>query len=114
MTKLKAILTGAAVGLALVASTGANARDRDHDGWRDNSWHERHDHDGYRDARPHRHYVGRDRVWRELNRHHYRHVGNPYWYRGHYVVRAYDRRGRLGFVRVDPYTGSYISFAIRL
>jgi hypothetical protein len=77
--------------------------DRDHDRW-----------DGRRSGWDRRHYVSHDRVYRELRSRHYRYVGAPYFYRGHYVVRAYDSRGRLGFVRVDPYSGSYIGFSFRL
>jgi Ni/Co efflux regulator RcnB len=79
--------------------------DRHHDRW------DRHDRSDRFDRR---HYVGHDRVYRELRARHYRYVGTPYFYRGHYVVRAYDSRGRLGFVRVNPYSGSYIGFSFRL
>jgi hypothetical protein len=37
-----------------------------------------------------------------------RYVGNPYFYRGHYVVRSYNRFGRIVFVEVNPYTGGFI------
>ena len=43
----KLLLTAAAA--AILATSGAAARDRDHDGRPDNSWAERHDRDGYRD-----------------------------------------------------------------
>ncbi len=125
MSKLKTILTGAAIGLALITSSAAVARDRDHDGRRDGGYHERHDRDGYRDRDRgrhdrdgwrdggRRHYADRGSVYRGL-RHHYRYVGDPYWYRGHYVVRGYDPRGRYGYVRVDPYSGGFLGFEIRL
>jgi len=89
-------------------------RDRDHDRdrWYRDGRHDR-DHDRW-DRRDHRRYVGHDRIYRELRSHRYRHAGAPYFYRGHYVVRAYDRHGRLGFVRVNPYTGGYIGFSFRL
>lgn len=152
----KLLLTAAAA--AFLATSGAVARDRDHDGRPDHSWAERHDRDGYRgrdrdrDGRPdnswaERHdrdgyrddwrgrqpwhwrddrggwrsdrdrywrhgygpYAGRDRFYYELRRHHYvRWDGAPYWYRGRYVVRSYDRFGNRVFVEMNPYTGSFI------
>jgi len=33
--------------------------------------------------------------------------------RGHYVVRSYDRFGRVAFIEIDPYTGGVIG-TIRL
>ena len=84
---------------------------RDHSRWdRD----DRRDRDGNRwDRRDHRRYVSHDRVYRELRSRHYRHASAPYFYRGHYVVRAYDRRGRTVLVRVNPYTGSFLSASFR-
>ena len=111
----KALL--AAVAVMTLAGTGAaTAMDRDHDGRPDRSWAERHDHDGYRDAHHDRYwrpgfgrFVDRDRVFVELRRHNYvRFIGEPYFYRDHYVVRTYNRFGRVVFVEVNPYTGAFI------
>ena len=52
-------------------------------------------------------------VFDTLRMHRVRYVGNPYFVRGHYVVRSYDRFGRVTFVEVNPYTGRFIGF-IRL
>lgn len=118
---------------AVLTTTGAVARDRDHDGRPDRSWAERHDHDGYRDAyhgrpgwhwRDHRGWHGdHDRYWRQGYRnhvhrdvffrnlraqHYYRWDGNPYWYYGRFVIRTYDRFGRPVFVELNPYTGVVI------
>ena len=114
----KLLLMAAAA--AILTTTGAVARDRDHDGRPDHSWAERHDHDGYMDARHgyrhdrywkhgYRGYVGHDRVYRSLRAHkYYRWSGTPYWHHGRYVVKTYNRRGRAVFVEVNPYTGSFI------
>ena len=54
-------------------------------------------------------YIGRDVVFRSLRAHHYvRFVGDPYWYHDRYVVRSYDRFGRVVFVEVNPYTGGFL------
>ena len=52
-------------------------------------------------------------VFDTLRVHRIRYVGNPYFVRGHYVVRSHDRFGRPAFVEVNPYTCAYIGF-IRL
>jgi hypothetical protein len=101
-----AVLTGA--GMALAAPYdhhGPGHHDFDHHdfdhhgGWHDPYWWS-----GY-----HHGYIGRDRVFFGLRSHHYtRFIGDPYWYRGHYVVRTYDRWGNLVFVEVNPYTGNFI------
>ncbi|MBV9540102.1 MAG: hypothetical protein JO167_02450 [Alphaproteobacteria bacterium] len=49
-------------------------------------------------------------VFDTLRFHRIRYVGNPYFVRGHYVVRSYDRFGRVVFVEVNPYTGRFIGF----
>jgi hypothetical protein len=40
--------------------------------------------------------------------HHYRGLGDPYFVRGHYVVKVAGRFGRPLFIEVDPYTGAFI------
>lgn len=111
----KLLLTAAAA--AILATTGASARDWDRDHRPDHSWAERHDRDGYMDRRGHdrywrdgyRGYVGHDVVFRGLRAHHFnRWDGAPYWHQGRYVVRTYDRFGRVVFVEVNPYTGGFI------
>jgi len=52
-------------------------------------------------------------VFNELRGRHIRFTGNPYFVRGHYVVRSFDRFNRVTFVEVNPYTGQVIGF-IRL
>ena len=52
--------------------------------------------------------VVRERVFDVLRFHHYRGIAAPVFLRGHYVVRSYDRFGRVVFVEVDPYTGAFI------
>lgn len=112
MFNKKTLMAAVAV-LSLVGTTGiASARDRDHDGRPDRSWAEHHDHDGYRDRywRPgFRGYVRHDRVFFNLRHRGYaRFVGDPYFYHGRYVVRSYNRFGRVVFVEVNPYTGAFI------
>jgi len=52
-------------------------------------------------------------VFETLRGRHIRYVGAPYFVRGHYVVRSFDRFGRVSFVELNPYTGAFIGF-IRL
>jgi hypothetical protein len=52
--------------------------------------------------------VMRERVFDTLRFHHYRAVAAPFFMRGHYVVRSFDRFGHTVFVEVDPYTGAFI------
>jgi hypothetical protein len=109
MSKLQHVLLGSVVGLTLVAGP-AMARPHDWDDHRDHrrierhmDRHDRYWHEGYRG------YVGHDRVYWTLRRHHYgRWEGEPYWYRGHYVVRSYDRHGHVVFVEINPYTADFI------
>jgi hypothetical protein len=108
---LKKILLAAATitMMGAAGTTGALAVDRNHDGIPDNSrlehqvMHDRYWKPGYRN------YVARDRIFFELRNHHYnRFIGDPYFYRGHYVVRSYDRFGHVVFVELNPYTGGFI------
>ena len=105
----KALMAAAAVATLVVAgANGAAAADRNRDGVPDRLESHAVVHDRY--WRPGFHnYVARDRVFLELRQHNYvRYVGNPYFYRGHYVVRSYNRFGRVVFVEVNPYTGGFI------
>lgn len=102
----KKILVAAAA-LAVLSAGGLGSasaapwnHDRDH----------RMDHRGFdrhlRNA--HRHYVARNHVLDVLRLHRYRMLGDPYFVRGHYVVRSHDRFGRTVFVEVDPYSGVFL------
>ena len=111
MLNKKTLLAAVAV-LTLFGANGAMAMDRDHDGRPDRSWAEHHDRDGYRDRywKPgYRNYIAHDRVFYNLRHRGYvRFVGNPYFYRGRYVVKSYNRVGRVVFVEVNPYTGGFV------
>ncbi|HWD29273.1 MAG TPA: hypothetical protein VG387_19025 [Rhizomicrobium sp.] len=52
-------------------------------------------------------------VFDTLRVHRVRYVGTPYFVRGHYVVKSFDRFNKPVFVEMKPYTGAYIGF-IRL
>ena len=104
----KALLAAVAV-MTLAGTNAAMAVDRNHDGIPDHSrlehrvMHDRYWRPGYG------RFVERDRVFLELRNHNYvRFVGEPYFYRDHYVVRTYNRFGRVVFVEVNPYTGAFI------
>ena len=49
-------------------------------------------------------------VFDTLRARHIRYAGEPFFLRGHYVVRSYDRFGHVIFVEINPYTGGYIGF----
>jgi hypothetical protein len=76
--------------------------------WKDNrgGWHR--DHDRY--WRPEfRGFVSLDRLFFSLRQNRYtRFDGEPYWFRGHFVIRTFDRRGRPVIVELNPYTGDFI------
>ena len=88
------------------------AKDRDRDGRPDRGWAEHHDRDGYKDRywKPgFRNYIGHDRVFFNLRHRGYaRFVGDPYFYHGRYVVKTYNRWGKVVFVEVNPYSGAFI------
>ena len=56
----------------------------------------------------HRPYVERVRIYDTLRFRHYRGIGDPYFVRGHYVMRSINRFGRPVVVEVDPYSGALI------
>jgi hypothetical protein len=106
---LKKVLMAAVAVMTLSNATGAMAADRNHDGIRDNSrleqkvMHDRYWKPGFRN------YVARDRVFVTLRGRGYnRFIGNPYFYQGRYVVRSYNRVGKVVFVEINPYTGGFI------
>ena len=59
-------------------------------------------------------FVERDRVIDVVRARHIRFIGEPYMYRGYYVLRCYDRFGRVAFCRIDPRTGAFLGINIRL
>jgi len=59
-------------------------------------------------------FVARDRVLRVIRARHIRYIGQPYIYGGRYVVRCYDTFGRLAYCSVDPYSGAFLGFRVRL
>jgi Ni/Co efflux regulator RcnB len=112
-----AVLSTTGAGMAMAAPRdrgGHSDRDRGgdrHDG--DRRGGDRHDgnrgHDRYWRQEYRHGYVDRDRVFFGLRQHHYsRFIGDPDWFNGRYVVRSYDRFGRIVIVEVDPYTGEFI------
>ena len=66
---------------------------------------DRHDFDRHEFHRP---FVERVRVYDTLRFRHYRGIGDPYFVRGHYVVRTINPWGRTVFVEVNPYSGAFI------
>ena len=105
MLAKKFVLAAAALAALTAAGFGsASAQPRgDFRGpdFRDNGRYEqRHD---WRDNR--RAFIPRHRVYDTLRMHRFVGLGNPYFMRGQYVVRSYDRFGRVVLVRIDPYTG---------
>lgn len=121
---LKKILTAAAAAITLTVAgmSAANAEPYHGYGHHDS---DRGDHRGDRFGRDdHRGRFDRDDtrfrrvvehrvIFNTLRARHIRYVGTPYFVRGHYVVRSFDRFGRVTFVEVNPYTGGYVGF-IRL
>jgi hypothetical protein len=107
MYSTKILLAAAALAVSSLAST-ANAapwdhRDGDHrfeDHRADNRIDHRHEF--------HRPYVERVRIYDTLRFRHYRGIGDPYFVRGHYVVRTINPFGRTVFVEVNPYTGAFL------
>ena len=58
--------------------------------------------------------IARDRVVEVVRARGIRVVGTPYMYRGAYVVKCYDRFGRVAFCRVNPRTGGFLGISVRL
>lgn len=59
-------------------------------------------------------YIGRDRVIEVVRGRHIRFVGQPYMHRGYYVLRCYDRLGRVAYCRINPRTGAFLGISVRL
>lgn len=99
---IKTLLTAASLAVLTAAGMGgASAAPWDHQRGHDRLV--RHD----RIEQRHR-YVERTRIYDNLRVHRYRAFGEPYFVRGHYVIRTHDRFGHLVFVRIDPYTGAFL------
>ncbi len=65
-------------------------------------------HDGIMRHDMRRPIVVRERVFDTLRFHRFRGLGEPYFFHGRYVVRSFDRFGRVVLVQVDPYTGALL------
>lgn len=50
----------------------------------------------------------RDQVFASLHAHHYRWLSDPYFVRGHLVVRSLDPFGRVVLVEVNPRSGAFL------
>lgn len=104
----------AAASLAVLTAVGTGAASADPWQVRHDRMELRHDRQDLRhDRREFRHdvrraYVDRVVIANNLRFHRYRVVGAPYWAHGRYVVRSYDRFGRVVFVQVDPWRGTFI------
>ncbi|HEY4123764.1 MAG TPA: hypothetical protein VGM36_04065 [Rhizomicrobium sp.] len=103
--KFRTILGTAAAAAMLATASAASADD-----WHHNDHHGSHGPAHHRVV--HRAYIAHDRVFSAVRGHGYRYVGNPYISGGHYVVRAYDHRGRLVLASVDPYSGAWLGFTL--
>ena len=101
MFSTKILLAAAALAVSGLASS-ANAAPWDHHS------RDRFDHRPVVRHEIHRPYVERVRIYDTLRFRHYRGVGDPYFVRGHYVVRTINRVGRTVFVEVNPYTGAFV------
>ncbi len=104
---IKKILTAAAA--ATVLSTAAVATAAAAPIIIVHGMHDHFRHDDWRGRRVVEHRV----VFETLRFHKIRYAGNPYFVHGHYVVKSFDRFGRVTFVEVNPYTGALVGF-IRL
>jgi ribosomal protein L13 len=58
--------------------------------------------------------IDRGRVIEVVRARNIRFVGQPYMYRGNYVMRCYDRFGRIAFCKVNPRTGAFLGVSVRL
>jgi hypothetical protein len=96
MYNIKTLLAAASMAVAMAAGAStANAA----------PWDRNMDH---RAPIQHRDFVVHERVAEVLRAHHYRLVADPVFIHGHYVVKSFNRFGRVVFVEIDPYTGAFI------
>ena len=99
MVNIKTLLAAASMTVAMAAGAScANAA----------PWDRQADHNMDRHAPMHRDFVVHERVAEVLRAHHYRLVADPVFIHGHYVVKSFNRFGRVVFVEIDPYTGAFI------
>lgn len=99
MYTLKILLAAASMAVAMAAgASSANAA----------PWDRHMDRATVRHMTMHRQVVMHDRVVQVLRNHHYRALANPFFVRGHYVVKSFNHRGRTVFVEVNPYTGAFL------
>ncbi len=110
--QIKTILKAAvaAISLSVAGASAASADPWDHGGG-----FGYHDHFRDRDERRFdrhfdRRFADRDRIFWMLRDRHIRFAGDPFFLHSRYVVRSYDRFGRVVFVEVNPYTGGFIGF----
>jgi hypothetical protein len=97
MYSTKTLLAAASLAVLTAAGLGtASAAPWDRHDWR---VHQRMEH---------RAFVNRVRVAEMMHAHRYRVMSDPFFLRGHYVVRVHDRFGRPAMVQIDPYTGAFI------
>jgi hypothetical protein len=52
--------------------------------------------------------VAREQIFTTLHLHHYGWLSDPYFLRGHYVVRSLDPFGRVVLVEINPQNGAFI------
>lgn len=90
---------------------GSDNRFGDNDRYDNSAWYGDRNGRGYH--RGHRGFANRHLIFAALRFHHIRYFGEPFFVRGHYVVRSFDRFGRVAFVEINPYTGRLIGY-IRL
>jgi len=115
---IKKILTAAAA-VAVLGVTGVSTASAD--SWNGRGYQDNRDtgrygdehRDGDRFDRNHRRFADRRVVLETLRFHHIRYSGDPYFVRGHFVVRTFNRYGRVSFVEINPYTGALVGY-IRL
>ena len=101
MFNTKTLIAAASLAVLTAAGLGsASAAPWDNRG-------ERHDWRGH-ERMEHRAFVDRVRIGETLRFHHYRVMGDPYFFHDRYVVRVHDRFGRPVLVQVDPYSGAFI------
>ena len=103
--KLKQMIAGAAAALALATVTASNAAvviEKNHKVI----------------VAPNRavasRVIDRGRVIEVVRARNIRFVGQPYMYRGEYVMRCFDRHGRHAFCRVNPHTGAFLGVSVRI
>jgi hypothetical protein len=104
MFNTKTLLAAASLAVMTAAGLGAASAAP----W--NGYHgqiTRHDMRDFRSQRDWR-IVDRERVQSTLRFHHLRSLGEPFFVRGHYVVRVMSRLGRPRVIEINPYTGTLI------